>query len=210
MYRILFFALLGYLSGSVLYGPLWARLLHTGSITDESSDHNPGVANAFTYGGFRCGVLTLLCELGKGIVPVWLYVLTSKYDPFGSLISCLVVAAPVVGHVFPLYNGFKGGKGIASTFGCLLGLWTAFIFPPAFIMAVSFIFFSLVIKISPHFYRTAVAYLAALPFICVYAIKTGMPSLGLGFIIISVAVGYRLFRSPEEKEKVSVGLLWMH
>lgn len=207
--RIILYSLLRYLSGSILYAPIWARILHTKSITDESKDHNPGVANAFTYGGFTCGSLTLLCELFKGIIPVQLYLIaTGGLRPMDNALFALVLAAPVIGHIFPVFNGFRGGKGIAVTFGCLLGILP--VYQPVIIMAASFIFFSVIIKVSPHFYRTAVSYLIALPLIAVFSFKAGIVSVALGFIIISAAVGYKLFSSPEEREKVKVSLLWMH
>lgn len=84
------------------------------------------------------------------------------------------------------------------------------VYQPVIIMAASFIFFSVIIKVSPHFYRTAVSYLIALPLIAVFSFKAGIVSVALGFIIISAAVGYKLFSSPEEREKVKVSLLWMH
>lgn len=205
--KILAFCLLGYISGSVLYGPIWARLLHTGSITENSKDHNPGVANAFEYGGLVCGILTLICELLKGYVPVKLFIITSGMGCLSLPMVALVIAAPVIGHVFPLFNGFKGGKGIAATFGCLLGLLP--LFTPVGIMAASFIFFSIGLRISPHFYRTAISYIAALPIIAAYSIFMNVYAVGLSFVVISAAVGYRLFKSPEEKEKFKVGLLWM-
>ncbi len=200
---------MGYLSGSVLYAPFWARVLHVGSITDEAKDNNPGVANAFTYGGFTCGCLSLLCELLKGIIPVWLYLATTN-EPFSMAdpLFAPVLAAPVLGHIFPIFNGFRGGKGIAVTFGCLLGILP--VYQPVIIMALCFIFFSVIIRVSPHFYRTAVSYLAALIMIVLFSLKIGLIPVALGFAVISAAVGFRLFKSPEERERIKVGLLWMH
>lgn len=73
MVRALLFILLGYLSGSVLYAKIWGKLLCGTDITKGSIDGNPGTANAFIQGGFWCGVLTLFCELLKGILPVYFY-----------------------------------------------------------------------------------------------------------------------------------------
>lgn len=209
MLRIILYSILGYLSGSILYGPIWARILHVGSITDESKDGNPGAANAYTYGGFTCGSLTLLCELFKGIIPVQLYLSTAdELWPMENAMFAFVLAAPVIGHIFPIFNGFRGGKGIAVTFGCLLGILP--VYQPVIIMALCFVFFSLIVRVSPHFYRTAVSYLTALPLIALFSLKLGAVSVALGFVIITSFVGYKLFRSPEEREKVKVSLLWMH
>lgn len=89
----------------------------------------------------------------------------------------------------------------------LLGLLP--VFEPVFIMALSFIFFSLILKISPHFYRTIVSYIAALLALGVFGANKDLASVAIGFSIISIAVGYRLYKSPEEREKVRINLLWM-
>ena len=73
MGKALLFILIGYLSGSVLYAKVWGKLLCGTDITQGSTDGNPGTANAFVQGGFWCGVLTLFCELLKGILPVYFY-----------------------------------------------------------------------------------------------------------------------------------------
>lgn len=104
----------------------------------------PGAANAFTYGGFFCGIITLFGDILKGFLPVYCYLLNAGGMSFN---LTLVLAAPVIGHILPVFYHFKGGKGIAVTFGCLLGL-----FPdirPALILAAAFIFFSLIIRIIP-------------------------------------------------------------
>ena len=58
--------LLGYLSGSILFARVSMALLHKGYILTASKDGNPGTANAFRYGGFLCGTLTLSGDLLKG------------------------------------------------------------------------------------------------------------------------------------------------
>lgn len=65
----LLYLLAGYLSGSVLYARVFSGLLRRGDVTEKSRDGNPGTANAFLYGGFWCGALTLVCELLKGFCP---------------------------------------------------------------------------------------------------------------------------------------------
>mgnify|MGYP002800101884 FL=1 len=147
--RTILYALVGYLSGSVLYAQIFARLFHKPDLIERSNDHNPGTANAFQYGGFWCGVLTLVCDLLKGFIPVFAFLAGPRPDP----IACaLVLAAPVIGHAFPVFYRFQGGKGIAVTFGCLAGLYP--VLQPLLASAFCFLFFSLIVKISPHFYRT--------------------------------------------------------
>ena len=203
---MLIYIILGYISGSILYAPIWAKILHTGSITEKSKDKNPGTANAFMYGGVLCGVLTLVCELLKGYIPVRLCIMNNPGCVRDNVLFALVLCAPVIGHIFPILNGFHGGKGIAATFGCLLGLVP--MFEPVLIMAATFIFFSVILKISPNIYRTIAAYITALPLMTAFSLKLGVISICIGFTIIAIAVGYKLFKSSEEREKLTLSILW--
>ncbi|MCD7732730.1 MAG: glycerol-3-phosphate acyltransferase [Oscillospiraceae bacterium] len=208
---ILPFVILGYLSGSVLFAPIWAKAFHKGDIIEKAKDRNPGASNAFTYGGLWCGILTLICDVLKGMIPIRLFLTFGTYSdvtPCTDVAFAFVLAAPVIGHAFSIFNSFNGGKGIATTFGCLIGLVP--IFQPLFFMAISFIFFSLILKISPHLYRTAISYLTTLIALCIFGLKTNMVALPIGFIFITVAVMYRLHRSPEEREEIEVNLAWKH
>ena len=116
--RDLLYLLFGYLSGCVLYAEVFSRVFHK-EIASAAKDKNPGAANAFVHGGFWCGVLTLAGDMLKGMVPVALYM---HYLPEALLtpLAPLVLCAPVAGHVFPATRSFRGGKGIATSFGCLL------------------------------------------------------------------------------------------
>ena len=203
--QILGFVLLGYLSGSVLYARVFAHLFGKERMLENSRDKNPGSANAFMYGGFWCGLLTLICDIGKGFVPVFLFIRAAEQLRPGVFATSMVLAAPVIGHVFPVFYRFRGGKGIAATFGSLLGLFPAL--KPAVILAVFFIFFSVILRISPHFYRTLMAYFCAL--FCMM-LRVDQRAVTLGFAIITVAVCIRMHASAEEKEKMRVKLLWMH
>lgn len=154
MYRTLLYTILGYLSGSLLFAKFFSRLLDGEDVTAESPDKNPGVYNAFLYGGKFCGILTLCCDLLKGFFPVYLYsrapdlsLFPAGNGPAIPVVSggglALVLAAPVLGHIFPLWHRFRGGKGITVTFGVLLGLLPKA--GPVVILACVFLFFSLVV-----------------------------------------------------------------
>ncbi len=199
----IFFVALGYLSGSVLYANLFARILGKKDIYLKSPDQNPGTANAYIYGGFWCGTLTLVCDLAKGFLPVFLYIRSPL--PTASWGLPLVLAAPVIGHIFPVFYRFNGGKGIAATFGCLLGL-----FPylrPFLILAGVFIILSLVFIIRPHYYRTLAAYMCAGAAMALFKVPA---QVWLGFFAIAAAVILRLLTSKEQKERFEVKILWMH
>ena len=66
MMEYLFFIILGYLSGSILYARVFGNLLKHENFYLETKDGNPGTANAFMQGGFFCGVCTLCGDMMKG------------------------------------------------------------------------------------------------------------------------------------------------
>lgn len=203
--RLAVYILFGYLSGSVLYARVFLKLFKKEKMLENSKDQNPGTANAFLYGGFWCGVLTLLADLLKGFVPVYLFMRAKGAHYPDSFTEALVVAAPVIGHTFPLFYGFQGGKGIAASFGCLTGMFP--LWRPLMALAFFFILFSTVLRITPHFQRTLAAYLCALTvvFILEYAQKAWM-----GFLLITAAISVRMLASKEEREKMEVRLIWRH
>ncbi len=202
MIRLLLFSLLGYLSGSILFANLFARLFHKSDITAPSKDHNPGTANAYLYGGFWCGTCTLCCELLKGFLPVHLFLLGMPLsEPDWK--CALVLAAPVIGHAFSLFHRFRGGKGVAATFGCLLGLFPDLL--PLLVFAAFFLFFSLVLRISPHFYRTVFAYVGTAPML--FLLKANS-AVCIGFLLIALVVCFKLHLSKEVREKLRVKLAW--
>ncbi len=196
------FIVFGYLCGSVLFGVLIPKLFHK-DITSESKDKNPGTVNAFTYGGFWCGVLTLAGDMAKGFVPTLLYQLYLR-DSEPLVLTALVIVAPVIGHILPVFFGFRGGKGIAVGFGSMLGLAPGG--APAFIVAGVFIFFSLIVKISPNYYRTIFTYLCGMVTLMMAVRFVGWDAW-LGDAFISAAILLRLAASPEEKEKLKVSFL---
>ncbi len=204
MMRVLFFTLFGYLCGGILFADLFSKLFRKDILT-PSKDKNPGVANAFMYGGFRCGLCTLLGDVLKGFLPVFLLALTTPVQALDWRYA-LALAAPVLGHAFPVFFRFRGGKGIAATFGCLLGLLPYSPLPFA-LFAACFIFFSVVLKISPHFYRTIFAYLTT----AILLVVLGVPGpVRAAFVIMTATVCARLHLSREERERMTVSLVWKH
>ena len=133
----LFFTILGFALGSTLFAYWTPKIIRHIDIRELPADHNPGVANAFMYGGFFCGLLSLILELAKGFVPVFL---GQRFLDTHSLLFIPVLIAPVFGHAFPFFRKEKGGKAITASFGVLLGLFPEM--RPAVYLAFFFIFFS--------------------------------------------------------------------
>lgn len=143
------FILLGFLSGSVLYSYLLPKWLKGVDIVAQSNDKNPGTANAMKYAGTPVGFLCLLFDMLKGFLPVWLAL--RRVSPFCFLFSA-VMAAPVLGHAFSPMMRWKGGKGIAVSFGILLAFLPDNIL--VFLLAGIYIVFSVVLVIHPNERRT--------------------------------------------------------
>ena len=87
---------------------------------------NPGATNVFRSGDWLAGLLTFLGDFTKGYGSVVLASLASKIllndQNFILAITVLVSIAVVVGHIYPIFYDFKGGKGVATTFGVLLAI----------------------------------------------------------------------------------------
>ena len=109
-------ALLAYLLGSVPFGLVVARLFGLGDIRQIGSG-NIGATNVLRTGNKLAAFLTLIGDAGKGAVAV----LAARYF-LGEDMAGLAGLGAVLGHLFPIFLGFKGGKGVATFLGTLLAL----------------------------------------------------------------------------------------
>ncbi len=176
-------ALIGYLSGSVLYS-WWIPKLCFGVDTVQCSDDgNPGAANAFHHAGVAVGLLALSCDLLKGAAPVYLAARALGLD---RLWFALVLAAPALGHAFPIWRGFRGGKAIAVAFGSLLGLSP--MVQPVLTLAAVYLIFSLLFVVEPHLWRSVITFSA---FAIDNLFFAPCPAVGLGCVAISLIVVLR-------------------
>jgi len=106
-----------YLLGSVSSAIVIARLFGLKDPREVGSG-NPGATNILRYGGKKAAILTLLGDMLKGTVPVLLAHMLGA----DSVILALTMLAAFLGHVFPVFHGFKGGKGVATAFGALAAM----------------------------------------------------------------------------------------
>ncbi len=108
-------ALIAYLFGSIPFGLLLTRHFGFGDIRDIGSG-NIGATNVLRTGSKWLALATLLLDGGKGAAPVLVA------QNFGPDMAVIAGAAAVVGHMFPLWLRFRGGKGVATTIGVLLAV----------------------------------------------------------------------------------------
>ncbi len=116
-----------YLLGSLSFAILLSQLFATADPRAQGSG-NPGASNMLRVAGKKVALLTLLSDLAKGLLPVLLAGLSGLDIQQQAWIGL----AAVIGHLYPLYFNFRGGKGVATAAGMLLGLY-----PPAALLALS-------------------------------------------------------------------------
>lgn len=109
--------LLGYLMGSINSAILVCKLFKLPSPRTVGSG-NPGATNVLRLGNKWAAGCTLLGDVLKGFLPILIGYSFGLSSPELAWVAC----AAVLGHIFPLYFGFKGGKGVATGFGALLAL----------------------------------------------------------------------------------------
>jgi glycerol-3-phosphate acyltransferase PlsY len=109
------FSLLGYLSGSVPFSIWVTRRVKGVDVRDAGSGHAT-TTNTIRQAGFGPGALVLVLDVAKGFLPVWLAL---RYAP-ANWIAPVTAAFVVIGHCWPVFAGFRGGMGLASSGGGLL------------------------------------------------------------------------------------------
>ncbi len=113
--------LAAYLLGSLSFAVIVSKFYGMADPRTYGSG-NPGATNVLRSGKKKAAALTLLGDAVKGLVAVWLALaLQDTLDLSDGTIAAVAVAA-LVGHMWPVFFGFKGGKGVATALGVLLGL----------------------------------------------------------------------------------------
>jgi acyl phosphate:glycerol-3-phosphate acyltransferase len=131
---LLIAALLGYMLGSIPFGLLLARLAGLGDIRKTGSG-NIGATNVLRTGSKGAAALTLLLDLMKGFAAA---VIGSAWSENAMLVAA---AAAIAGHMFPIWLGFRGGKGVATALGVLIALAWPVALAAALIWLATAVFF---------------------------------------------------------------------
>ncbi|MDR2781728.1 MAG: glycerol-3-phosphate 1-O-acyltransferase PlsY [Holosporaceae bacterium] len=110
-----FYPVIAYFLGSIPFGLILSHLFGDGKIMEKGS-RNIGATNAMRTQGKVIGVSTFLLDFSKGFVACFFLKTESES------LNLLILAAPVIGHMFSIWLKFRGGKGIATYFGVLAAL----------------------------------------------------------------------------------------
>jgi glycerol-3-phosphate acyltransferase PlsY len=112
------FIVAGFFLGAIPFSVWLGKILIRKDVRDFG-DGNPGAMNTFRAGNFLVGFLVLMLDISKGVLPIAVAI-----DQFAlsDIALVLIAIAPVLGHAFSPFLGFKGGKAIAVTLGVWIGL----------------------------------------------------------------------------------------
>lgn len=190
--------LLAYLMGSIPFGLLIART--QGIDIREHGSKNIGATNVWRVLGKKWGLLTFACDAGKGILAVAAAHLLAAGVPPDQVALAGVLAALgcIMGHSFPVWLGFKGGKGVATSLGVLLGLM------PLASLAV-LLLWAAVFGISRYVSLASIAAAIALPPVTAFLIKTGHLQGWVHFHFAGVAAALVVWRHRENIRRLAAG-----
>ncbi len=137
----IFIALLGYLLGSIPIGLLLSRIFAKVDPRTAGSK-NIGATNVFRTAGKTLGILTLIGDILKGLIPgiVIRWVATDQWGLSADQWIAIAGLSPFLGHIFPIFLGFKGGKGVATAVGVYLPI------SPLSVLIEVFVFMGIVWK----------------------------------------------------------------
>src|SRR5438874_2533469 len=168
---------IAYLLGSIPFGYLLVRAFRKEDIRETGSG-NIGATNVLRSGAKGLGIATLLLDLLKGLAAVLVtrQLASGSYD-----VTMAAAVAVVLGHVFPVWLGFRGGKGVATA----LGVFLALTWPSA---VGGLLVFIAVFAISRYVSLASILAAIALPILAFYFVRPWTPMTTFGFLFLPLLV----------------------
>ncbi len=190
-----------YLIGSIPTSVWISRAFFNIDIRDFGSG-NAGSTNTFRVLGVKAGIIVFIVDITKGFLAVNLIYFTKYYIPHsGDYINTqlLLGIAAMLGHIFPVYVGFKGGKGVATLFGVIC----AISFYPTLIMSGVFV---VTLILTRYVSLSSMISGFSFPFLIIVIFKETTPTLVIFSLIMAVLMLFthqknieRLLRKEEKK-----------
>ena len=201
MIYIILFIVIAYLLGSIPTS-VWVSKTFYGIDIRKEGSGNAGASNTFRVLGKKAGIPVLLFDVIKGWLAanlIFFYPDPVLIDDKIILIKIVLGICAVIGHIFPVFIGFKGGKGIATLFGMVLGIhWQA--------AALCLIIFLLMLILTKYVSVSSIIATCAFPVLAVFVFTTSEKPLIIFGLIVSVLVVIthhknigRLMRGEENK-----------
>jgi acyl phosphate:glycerol-3-phosphate acyltransferase len=200
MLKVLALLAFGYLLGSVPSGWLVMKVYRNQDLRKLGSG-NIGAANVFRAGGPGAFALTLIADGMKGFIPVMVAILFGLGD--NEIALAAIGLAAVIGHTWPIFLGFKGGKGVATSGGVLLALA-----PVALVLAL--VTWFLVVRLSRGVASLASLSAVAVGFISLIVLHLigwqAWRPVGWSVVVLGVALtGLVLYRHRSNIERLASG-----
>ncbi len=168
---------LGYLCGSLASAVIVCRIMKLPDPRKQGSG-NPGATNVLRLGGKKAAALTLAGDVLKGAIPVLLAHLLSD----SPVVLASTAVAAIVGHMYPVFFQFKGGKGVATTFGAVAAL----VYPVALFMGAVWVLTAMATRYASL--ASLAAAVAAPIFVLVFIQE---PATFVALVIIAALLIYR-------------------
>ncbi len=165
--------LVGYLAGSLPTGVIVGRL--AGRDPRRGGSGNIGASNVTRTLGKQWGAVTLLVDLAKGFGPTWWALRAGGVD-----VGAATAVASVVGHCFPAWLRFRGGKGVATAFGTM----AAFAWPVAVVTAVAWVGLFAMTRVPAVGSLAAAALFVALPHFEARPLAFHLYTLAVALVIV--------------------------
>ncbi len=124
----------GYFVGCLNFGMIVPKIMYRKDIREYGSG-NAGATNAFRVFGKIAGVLVLVLDFSKALA--YLLILKYKFDVFNPVVIALAGLFVVIGHIYPVFFGFKGGKGVSATGGTIAALCPIAFVPLAIVFVLT-------------------------------------------------------------------------
>ena len=176
--NIFLISLMSYFIGSIPFGLLLTKIF-TGKDVREIGSGNIGATNVLRTGNKLLAAITLLLDTFKGYMPV---IISLKYFPELTPLSCIIT---FLGHVFPVWLKFKGGKGVATFLGILFAL--------DYGLSLLFIFTWTVVFLIFKYSSVASIFSSLTVFVINSLLYTVLKSLGVNIIILGNNINTLLF-----------------
>ncbi|MBI2258427.1 MAG: glycerol-3-phosphate 1-O-acyltransferase PlsY [Flavobacteriia bacterium] len=180
-FEYILFCLIAYLLGSIPSSVWIGKSFHQIDVREHGSN-NAGATNTFRVLGKKAGIIVLMLDIIKGVLAVLivdLFVQSDEYYFVLLKLSCGILA--VIGHIFPVFARFNGGKGVATSFGILIGIFPLAALITCFVFLISFL-------ISRYVSLGALISAFTFPFTVIFVLKYDNTILMIFSILLSLTV----------------------
>tara|TARA_B110000438_G_scaffold281309_1_gene307359 strand:+ start:63 stop:662 length:600 start_codon:yes stop_codon:yes gene_type:complete len=176
--NFLFFVLISYLIGSIPFAYILTRVFGLGDIRNIGSG-NVGATNVLRTGKKKLAIVVLFLDIFKGYLPIsfFTFLYESQFQQFEILI---ITSFAIIGHIFPIWLKFKGGKGVATYIGYILGI--NYIFGAIFILC--WLIIALIKKYSSLASILSLIIIPIISYFLSYSMQINLLLVLLGIIII--------------------------